>query len=128
STLSLHDALPISLTEVRAHPEQRLNAEVSCERAISRRSTGFPVQAFSAGLLAVPEAQALRAFCAGLVEAVIAGALTEDDLAAFQRPRQSRSSAPVGKPLRSVLEAHERLIAQQAQRPPQALSCGCGGQ
>src|SRR5690606_27777996 len=29
-----------ALTEVRAHPEQRLNAEVSCERAISRRSTG----------------------------------------------------------------------------------------
>lgn len=116
------------LADAQTNPERRLNAEVACERALSRRGGDFPFQAFSAGLLAVPEASGHRAFCAGLVEAVIAGDLTEDDLAHFQHPRESRGGAPVGMLLRAVLEAHERLSALQAQRSPQALSCGCGGQ
>lgn len=115
-----------ALADAQADPERRLNAEVSCERALSRRGGDFPFQAFSAGLLAVPEARGYGAFCAALVEAVIAGGLTEDDLAAFQRPKESRGSAPVGNLLRAVIEAHERLSALEAQRPPQAQSCGCG--
>lgn len=117
-----------ALADARANPERRLNAEISCERAVSRRGgdSEFPFDAFSAGLLAVPEASGLRAFCAGLIEAVIAGDLTDDDLAAFQRRKESRGSAPVGTLLRAVIEAHERLSAMQAQKPPQALSCGCG--
>ncbi|HMA14847.1 MAG TPA: hypothetical protein VKP12_08695, partial [Kiloniellaceae bacterium] len=115
-----------ALAEVRANPEQRLNAEASCERALSRQHSDFPFQAFAAGLLAVPEASGLRAFCASLVEAVIAGDLTAEDIADFQRPTEVRGRAPMGKLLRVVLEAHERLAAQQAQKPPQALSCGCG--
>lgn len=115
-----------ALADARAHPERRLNAEVSCERTLSTRNSGFPFQAFSAGLLGVPEANGLGAFCAALVEAVIAGDLTDSDIAAFQRPRESRGSAPVGTLLRAVLEAHERLSALQAQKPPQALPCGCG--
>lgn len=115
-----------ALADAQSKPERRLNAEVSCGQALSRRAGDFPAQAFFAGLLAVPEASGLRAFCAALVEAVIAGDLTDGDLTAFQHRTESRGSAPVGTLLRAVIEAHERLSAQQAQKPPQALSCGCG--
>jgi hypothetical protein len=118
--------LVATLADTHAHPEQRLDAEVACERAFSRRSGDFPFRAFSSGLLDVAEESGDRAFCTALVEAVIAGDLGRDDLRAFQRPMEIRGKAPLGKLLRAVIAAHERLHAAQAQKPPQAQSCGCG--
>jgi hypothetical protein len=120
------DDLAASLADVRANPEKRLTAEVACERAFSRRGGDFPFQAFSAGLLDVAEKAGHRAFCAALIEAVIAGDLGQSELKAFKTPSEVRGRAAVGPLLRAVLVAHERLTAQQAQKPPQAQSCGCG--
>lgn len=118
--------LAAALDAARDDPRKRLAAEVGCEHAFSLRGENFPFQAFAAGLLDVSESAATRAFCAGLIEAAIAGDLSQEDLKAFRHPSGIRGSAPVGTLLRAVVEAHERLQAQQAQRPPQALSCGCG--
>lgn len=120
------DDLAASLADLRANPEKRLTAEVACERAFSRRVRDFPFQAFAAGLLDVAEKTGDRAFCAGLIEAIIAGDLGQSDLDAFKTPGEVRGRAAVGTLLRAVLVAHERLTAQQAQKPPQAQSCGCG--
>lgn len=115
-----------ALAALRADPGKRLSAEVVCERTFSKGVGDYPFQAFSAGLLNVPEPSGNRAFCAALVEAVIADDLTAEDIAVFQRPKEVRGQAPTGKLLRVVLATNERLEAQQAQRPPQAQSCGCG--
>jgi hypothetical protein len=119
-------SLPDILSDVRAHPESRLKAEVGCERSIARPQSDFPYRSFFAGVFDVPEAEGARAFCAALVEAVIADDLTERDVAVFRRPQELRGKAPLGTFLRALMVAHERLYAQQAQRPPQAQSCGCG--
>jgi hypothetical protein len=118
--------LAATLADARANPEKRLTAEVACERAFTGRGGDFPFQAFSAGLLNVAEKTGDRAFCAGLVEAFIAGDLSQSELDAFKTPSEVRGRAAVGTLLRAVLVAHERLNAQQAQKPPQAQSCGCG--
>jgi hypothetical protein len=120
------DDLAASLAGVRANPEKRLTAEIACERAFSRRGGDFPFQAFSAGLLNVAEKAGDRAFCAALIEAVGAGDLGPTELDAFRTPSDVRGRAAVGTLLRAILVAHERLSAQQAQKPPQAQSCGCG--
>src|SRR3546814_5545007 len=72
--------------------------------------------------LDVPEAEGSRKFCAALIEAVIAGDFSQADQNAFQTPSDVRGRGPVGALLRTVLIAHERLGAQQAERPPQAHS------
>ncbi|MGF1628321.1 MAG: hypothetical protein ACFCUT_02520 [Kiloniellaceae bacterium] len=119
------DDLPGILREVRAHPENRLASEVGCERAVARKAGDLPYEAFFAGLFDIPEEAAGRAFCAALIEAIIAGDLSQRDLDAFQRPSQVRGKAPLGTLLRELLVAQERLYAQRAQGP-QAQSCGCG--
>ena len=120
------DDLAAPLADARANPEKRPAAEAACERAFSRRGDDFPFQAFAAGMLDVAENAGDSAFCAALVEAVIAGDLSRDDVIAFQRPKEIRGMAPLGTLLRAVMDAHERLHAQQAQKPPQAQTCGCG--
>ncbi|HEY9536138.1 MAG TPA: hypothetical protein VIS03_00990 [Kiloniellaceae bacterium] len=114
------------LDDARAHPENRLADAVACELTLASRSGEFPFAPFFAGLLDVPEAEGSRKFCAALIEAVIAGDFSQADQNAFQTPSDVRGRGPVGALLRTVLIAHERLGAQQAERPPQAQSCGCG--
>jgi hypothetical protein len=118
--------LAAALDAARDDPRKRLAAEVGCEHAFSLRGGSFPFQAFAAGLLDVSESAATRAFCAGLIEAAVSGDLNQEDLSVFRRPSEIRGDAPLGTLLRAVVEAHERLSAQHAQVPPQALSCGCG--
>lgn len=120
------DNLAEVLNDARAHPENRLADEVACERAMSARTGDFPYKTFFAGLLSVPEAEGGRAFCATLVEAVIAGDLSQADQNAFETPSEVRGHAAVGTLLRALMVAQERLYAQQAEKPPQAQSCGCG--
>jgi len=114
------------LDDARAHPENRLAYEIECERVMDESTGSFPYRTFFAGLLAVPESQGGGAFCAALIEAAIAGDFSQADQKAFGVPSEVRGRGPVGALLRAVLEAHERLYATQAQKPPQALSCGCG--
>ena len=114
------------LNDARAHPENRLADEVACERAMNAHTGDFAYKAFFAGLLSVPEAEGGRAFCSAIVEAVIAGDLSQAEQDAFRTPSEVRGRAPVGALLRAVMDAHERLHAQQAQRPPQTQSCSCG--
>ena len=113
-------SLPEVLSDARAHPENRMESAAGCERAIDGKRSDFPYKAFFAGLFDVSEDAGGRAFCAAIIEAVTSGKLTERDLRAFQRPVEVRGKAPLGTLLRKVLEAHERLKAQQAQKPPQA--------
>lgn len=100
--------------------------ETACEGAVARRAGDFPYEALFAGLFDVPRDAGGTTFCAAIIEAVIAGELDEEVQDVFSRQRQVRGLAPVGALFRTVLVAHERLAAQQAQRPPQAESCGCG--
>jgi hypothetical protein len=118
--------LAAALHAARDDPSKRLAAEVGCERAFSPRGGSSSFPAFAAGLLDVSESAATRAFCAGLIEAAISGDLSQEDLRAFRRPSEIRGNALLGNLLRAVVGAHERLSAQHAQVPPQALSCGCG--
>jgi hypothetical protein len=113
------------LEETRRDPEDRPASEAYCALSIAESRNGFPYRAFIAGVLAVPEEGATRAFCAALVEAVISNQLTEDELSAFSKPSGERGFKPLGDFLRKLIVAHERLYAQQA-RGPQAQSCGCG--
>ena len=119
-------SLPMVLEELRAHPEKRRVAEAACERSIADNTGDFPINLFFGGLLDVPAHKANGAFCAAIVEAVIAGDLTRSDLSAFELPSAVRGKEPLGTLLRKLMIAHERLYAQQAKRPPQAQSCGCG--
>ena len=119
-------SLPEILNDARAHPESRLANAVACERFIAARPSDFPYRSFFAGLFNVAEESGGRAFCAALIEAVIAGDLSQQEWEAFQRPKQVRGKAPLGTLLRELMVAHERLYAQQAQRPLQAKSCSCG--
>jgi hypothetical protein len=120
------DRLPDILNHARAFPEHRLADEVACTRSLTRGDDNFPFEAVFAGLFDVPEASATGAFCAALIDAVIVGDFSKADQDAFSVPSEVRGKAPLGKLLRAVVEAHERLSAQHAQLPPQALSCGCG--
>src|SRR3546814_101144 len=85
------------LNDARAHPENRLADEVGCERATSARTGDFAYKIFFAGLLSVPEAEGGRAFCAALIEAVIAGDLSQADQDAFRTPSEVRGRAPLGR-------------------------------
>jgi hypothetical protein len=113
------------LEETRRHPEDRPASEAYCMLSIAQSRNSFPYKPFIAGILAVPEEDASRQFCAALVEAVISNHLTEDELAVFSKPSGERGFKPLGDFLRKLIAAHERLYAQQA-RGPQAQSCGCG--
>lgn len=119
-------SLPDIVSDVRAHSENRLRAEVDCERSIAPLQSDFPHRSLFAGVFDVPEADSARTFCAALVEAVIAGDIEERDVAAFRRPQEVRGKAPLGAFLRALMVAHERLYAQHAKKAPQAQSCGCG--
>lgn len=118
--------LPKILDEVRETPGKRLSGEAACERSITARPSDFPFKLFFAGLFNVPEESAAQSFCAAIIEAVIAGDLTKSDIDVFKKPSALRGKGPLGTLLRELMVAHERLYAQQAQRPPQAQSCGCG--
>ena len=107
-------SLPEILSDARAHPENRVESTTACEHAIDGRSIVFPYMSFFSGLFDVSEENGGQAFCAALIEAVVTGELTEQNLRAFQRPSAVRGKAPLGTLLRKVLEAHERLKAQQA--------------
>ena len=112
--------LPTILEEVRAHPEKRQGGEAACERSISDWSGDFPVNLFFAGLFDVPAPAGEEAFCAAIIEAVIAGDLSKSELDAFKKPSALRGKEPLGNLLRKLIVAHERLSTQQA------LSCDCG--
>lgn len=114
------------LNYARAHPEDRLAMEVACQDSLARWASDFPYEALFAGLFEVPSGSGGRAFCAALLEAGIAGDLSQQEQDVFTRPGSVRGLAPVGSLFRTLLIAHERLAAQQAERPPQAQSCGCG--
>jgi hypothetical protein len=102
-------SLPEILSDVRQHPQNRLVSEVDCDRAMASRSGNFPYKAFFSGLFDVAEESGGRVFCASLVEAVIAGDLTESDLQAFGQRREERGFSALGDLLRKLLIAHERL-------------------
>lgn len=106
--------LPGILSEVRGQPQKRASAEASCARAIARGPDDFPYKQFFAGVFDVPAEQGGQAFCASIVEAVIADELTRGDLNAFRKPAEVRGKAPLGTLLRKLLIAHERLRGQQA--------------
>lgn len=114
------------LNYARAHPEERLAMEVACQDSLVRRAGDFPYEALFAGLFDVPRGSGGVTFCAALIESVVSGDLSQSEQDVFSRPRAVRGLAPVGSLFRTLLIAHERLAAQQAQRPPQAQSCGCG--
>lgn len=120
------DRLPDILDHARAFPEHRLADEIACVKSVTRGENDFPFEAVFAGLFDVPQASAAEAFCAALVDATIAGDFSKADQNAFSVPSEVRGKAPLGNLLRALMIARERLQAQQAQRPPQALSCGCG--
>src|SRR3546814_18568891 len=100
------DDFAATLADVRANPEKRLTAEDACERSFLGRGGAFPFQAFSAGLLNVAEKSGNHAFCAGLVQAVIAGELDQSELDAFRTPSDVRGRAAVVSLLRTVLVRH----------------------
>jgi hypothetical protein len=107
------------LEAVRDNPEDRLAAQVACQLSLGQRSTAFDYLPFFAGFFAVPEESARAAFCASIVEAVIADELTRADLEAFSVPAEQRGRAPLGTLLRKLIDAHERLQSQEV-RVPQA--------
>jgi hypothetical protein len=118
--------LPEIIRDARQYPENRPSHVAACERAIGPDKGDFPYGAFFAGLFDVPEAVGGEVFCAALIEAVVAGDITQQDLDTFKLPKEARGKEPLGALLRALMVARERLYAQQAQRPPQAQSCGCG--
>lgn len=123
-------SLPEILDDARQHPQNRPANVAACESWVADNSggfpQGFPYAAFFAGLFDVPQAAGGQAFCAALIEAAIAGDFSRRDQDAFRLPQEVRGRKPVGALLRALMVAHERLYAQQAQKPPQAQSCGCG--
>lgn len=105
------------LEAVRENPEDRLAAQVACQLSLGQRSVAFSYRAFFAGFFAVPEENARTAFCAAIVESVIADELTRADLEAFSVPAEQRGRAPLGTLLRKLIDAHERLHSQEARIP-----------
>jgi|GEM_PF-4956214 len=99
--------LPSMLEEIRRHPENRAAGEAYCRMVIDQSSNDFPFGTFIAGLFAVPEEDGDKAFCTALVESVIAGELTESDLAHFSN--RNRNKEPLGTLLRKLMAAQLRL-------------------
>ncbi|GAB4375936.1 MAG: hypothetical protein Kow00114_39360 [Kiloniellaceae bacterium] len=118
--------LPTILEQVRDHPERRETGTAACQRSLAANGSDPYIDRFLGGLLDVPADRATGEFCATLIEAVIAGDLTRTDIDAFKKPTALRGMGPIGKLMRALIAAQERLYAQQAQKPPQAQSCGCG--
>lgn len=118
--------LPTVLEQVRDHPERRQTGETACTRSMTENGGDHSVNLILGGLFDVPADSAIDVFCAAIVEAVIADELTRTDIDAFKKPSAIRGKGPLGTLLRKLMVAHERLYAQQAQKPPQAQSCGCG--
>ncbi|MGF1592985.1 MAG: hypothetical protein ACFCUW_06885 [Kiloniellaceae bacterium] len=106
------------LEAVRESPEDRLAAQVACQLSLGQRSDAFAYRGFFAGFFDLPEEDTRAAFCAAIVEAVIADDLTRADLAAFAVPAEQRGRAPLGTLLRKLIDAHERLHSQEAGVPP----------
>ena len=102
------------LRSARAHPELRTANVADCEAAIARKPGDFPYKAFFAGLLGVAEKSGGQAFCAALIEAVIAGDLSQEEQDAFKKPKAIRGRGPAGVLLRELMIAHERLAGRQA--------------
>lgn len=102
-----------ALYHVKDHPEDRDFAAAWCEASLGQRRDDFPIGAFFAGMLDVPEAAGGQAFCAALVEAVIGGDLQDEDIAVFSQAQEVRSHAAAGTLLRALLVAHERLKTQE---------------
>lgn len=100
------------LEDVRRNPEDRAAAEAYCRLSVSGGDSDFPYQAFFAGFLSVPPGQSGDALCTAMIEAVISGDLTENDLAQFSN--RARNKMPLGTLLRKVLAAHLRLQGQTA--------------
>lgn len=106
--------LPAVLEDVRRNPDQRGSAEVYCRASIAKSPSDFPYKAFFAGLFSVPREEGGKAFCAALIEAVIAGDLTEQNLVAFRNRRDRSDRAPLGALLRDLMIAHLRMTTQEA--------------
>ena len=100
------------LEDVRRNPEDRAAVEAYCRLSVSGGDSDFPYQAFFSGFLSVPPGQSSDALCAAMIEAVIAGELTENDLAQFSD--RTRNKMPLGTLLRKVLAAHLRLQGETA--------------
>jgi len=120
------DALAEIFNDARNNPSHRESAVLGCALTIARQDYDPGFDDMIAGLLSVPVDQAFSSYCAAMVEASITNKISASDLRQLHTPPSQRGKEPFGHMLRQVLAAHERLYAQQAQKPPQAQSCGCG--
>ncbi len=116
--------LPGILEDARRNPEGRIANEAACLDSITQGSTDFDFEAFFAGLFFVSKENGGQAFCAALIDAVIADELTEADLRAFRKPAEIRGKGPLGLMLRKLMVAHLRLSSQQAKMPPDEAAVG----
>ena len=123
---SVQSGLAEAFNDARHDPARRAESVQRCTFIFLRAENDPGFDEMIAALFDVPVPQAQGAYCAAMVEASISNDFTETDLERLQVPRAQRGMEPFGKMLRKALVAHERLRAQQAQRPPQAQSCGCG--
>lgn len=117
-------SLPSVLGDVRQHPEKRLAGEAACLWSLANNDSDFDYAPFIGGFLGTADADSGAAFCAAIIEAVVAGDLSAGDIGAFQSQDQARKEAAMGALLREIIEAHERLQAQRGQevlRPAQVM-------
>jgi len=113
------------LKDVERNPGHRIMADAYCQVRYGKLDAEFGLSPLIVGLLEVPESNAAEVYCRALVEAVAAGELTGSDLTDAQATTPEGLVA-MGEVMRGLLVAHERLYAQQVQKPPQAQFCGCG--
>jgi hypothetical protein len=113
------------LKDVERNPGHRGVANAYCQVRYAKVDADFPFSPLIEGLLEVPETSTAEIFCLTMVESVAAGELTGSDLIDSQATSPEGLVA-MGELMRGLLIAHERLYAHQAQKPPQAQSCGCG--
>lgn len=115
SPAASRDDLADFFNDARANPNHRESAVLGCTLTLARQDYDAGFDDMIAGLLAVPVDQALEAYCAAMIEASIANEMTAFDIQRLHTPPSQRGKEPFGHMLRQVLEAHERLRAQQAQ-------------
>lgn len=113
------------LRDVERNPGHRNVADAYCQVRYGKLDADLSFSLLIEGLLEVPETNTAEVFCLTMVESVAAGELTGSDLIDSQATSPGGLVA-MGELMRGLLIAHERLHAQQAQRPPQAQSCSCG--
>lgn len=111
-----------ALQHVRENPEDRSSTQAYCLLTVPHSEDDFPIDAFLAGLFDVPADESMRVFCDAIVEAVIAGELTDEDLTFLSEPPGAHGPEPLGVLLRKLMTARERLMSQQVERPDPGAS------